>query len=95
MAFDKHFDPIEGAKAKKLYIPRDGIDTLNVSDINNKLLINGSVRCVNPLNPTYKWKVTDDPSKKSEIVGFIEGSLSRNLHKEISQPFSKISSSDI
>ncbi|KAL4474667.1 hypothetical protein ABPG72_002260 [Tetrahymena utriculariae] len=93
LAYDKNLPEIEGAQTKKKFLPKDYIDSLNVRDINNKKQLELS-RCVNPLNPTYKWQYEED-NLQSQAIGAVDGSYSRQLHKEMKYPFDKYSSTDI
>ena len=54
-------EEIEGSKPKKLFVPKDQINILDVRDINEYLQFK-SQRVTNPLNPIY---VVHDENKYS------------------------------
>ncbi|EGR33205.1 hypothetical protein IMG5_059480, partial [Ichthyophthirius multifiliis] len=75
------YTEIEGSRSKKLFIPRDHKDFLDVKDINEFLQFE-TTRHTNPLEPTY---VTSDEQGKKFEFGQIGGSKGRRLHPQESR----------
>lgn len=65
-------EDVEGSHVRKLYIPKDQIDIMNVKDINEFLKFKTN-RLVNPLNPEY---IVSD----GRTIGKIDHNESRRLH---------------
>ena len=75
----KPLDEIPGTRPRKMFIPKDGIDILDVKDINSFRQFK-TTRLVNPLEPKY---IVGDENKQKIEIGEIEKNRSKILHPNL------------